>query len=243
MLKRSILQKVRRINLTNFINTYLPNVVANWEGDNGFVVAIWQTLYMTFVSAVFAGIFGIILGILLVVTTDDGITPHKNFYNILDKLVNLFRSIPFVILLAVIGPFTKLVVGQTIGPKGALVPLIIGTAPFFARQVQLALVEVDHGVIEAAEAMGLSPLKIIFRVYLKEGLPELIRSGTFTIISLIGLTAMAGAVGGGGLGNMAIAVGYQRFENDVTIISMVFILILVFIIQGIGDLLVRKLEH
>ncbi|MFC6323641.1 methionine ABC transporter permease [Companilactobacillus baiquanensis] len=229
--------------MTNFINTYLPNVVANWEGDNGFVVAIWQTLYMTFVSAVFAGIFGIILGILLVVTTDDGITPHKNFYNILDKLVNLFRSIPFVILLAVIGPFTKLVVGQTIGPKGALVPLIIGTAPFFARQVQLALVEVDHGVIEAAEAMGLSPLKIIFRVYLKEGLPELIRSGTFTIISLIGLTAMAGAVGGGGLGNMAIAVGYQRFENDVTIISMVFILILVFIIQGIGDLLVRKLEH
>ncbi|KRK63855.1 metal ion ABC transporter permease [Companilactobacillus tucceti DSM 20183] len=229
--------------MTNFINTYLPNVVANWEGDNGFVVAIWQTLYMTFVSAIFAGIFGIILGILLVVTTDDGITPHKNFYNVLDKLVNLFRSIPFVILLAVIGPFTKLVVGQTIGPKGALVPLIIGTAPFFARQVQLALVEVDHGVIEAAEAMGLSPMKIIFRVYLKEGLPELIRSGTFTTISLIGLTAMAGAVGGGGLGNMAIAVGYQRFENDVTIVSMIFILILVFIIQGIGDLLVRKLEH
>lgn len=229
--------------MTNFINTYLPNVVANWEGDNGFVVAIWQTLYMTFVSAIFAGIFGIILGILLVVTTDDGITPHKNFYNVLDKLVNLFRSIPFVILLAVIGPFTKLVVGQTIGPKGALVPLIIGTAPFFARQVQLALVEVDHGVIEAAEAMGLSPMKIIFRVYLKEGLPELIRSGTFTTISLIGLTAMAGAVGGGGLGNMAIAVGYQRFENDVTIVSMIFILILVFIIQGIGDLMVRKLEH
>ncbi|MFD1418506.1 methionine ABC transporter permease [Companilactobacillus keshanensis] len=229
--------------MTNFINTYLPNVVANWEGDNGFVVAIWQTLYMTFVSAIFAGIFGIILGILLVVTTDDGITPHKTFYNVLDKLVNLFRSIPFVILLAVIGPFTKLIVGQTIGPKGALVPLIIGTAPFFARQVQLALVEVDHGVIEAAEAMGLSPIKIIFRVYLKEGLPELIRSGTFTTISLIGLTAMAGAVGGGGLGNMAIAVGYQRFENDVTIVSMIFILILVFVIQGIGDLLVRKLEH
>jgi len=124
-----------------------------------------------------------------------------------------------------------------------LVPLVIGTAPFFARQVQLALVEVDHGVIEAAEAIGLSPIKIIFRVYLKEGLPELIRSGTLTIISLIGLTAMAGAVGGGGLGNMAISVGYQRFENDVTIVSMLFILVLVFVIQGIGDFAVRKLEH
>ncbi|ALB28488.1 methionine ABC transporter permease [Companilactobacillus heilongjiangensis] len=229
--------------MAGLINKFLPNVVANWEGDNGFVTAIWQTLYMTFVSALFAGIIGIILGILLVVTAKDGITPHKNFYYWLDKLVNLFRSIPFIILLAVIGPFTKLIVGQTIGPTGALVPLVIGTAPFFARQVQLALVEVDPGVIEAAEAIGLSPMKIIFRVYLREGLPELIRSGTLTIISLIGLTAMAGAVGGGGLGNMAISVGYQRFENDVTIVSMLFILVLVFIIQGLGDLAVRKLEH
>lgn len=229
--------------MSDFLNRFLPNVVANWSGDNGFVTAIWQTLYMTFVSAVFAGVFGIILGILLVITAEDGITPNKPFYRILDWLVNLFRSIPFIILLAVIGPFTKLIVGQTIGPEGALVPLIIGTAPFFARQVQLALVEVDPGVIEAAEAMGLSPMKIIFRVYLKEGLPELIRSGTLTTISLIGLTAMAGAVGGGGLGNMAISVGYQRFENDVTIVSMLLILVLVFIIQGIGDYAVRKLEH
>ncbi|WP_125707574.1 methionine ABC transporter permease [Companilactobacillus zhongbaensis] len=229
--------------MSNFINTVFPNVVANWSGDNGFVVAIWQTLYMTFVSAVFAGVIGIILGILLVITAEDGITPNKVFYQILDKLVNLFRSIPFIILLAVIGPFTKLIVGQTIGPEGALVPLVVGTAPFFARQVQLALVEVDHGVVEAAEAMGLSPIKIIFRVYLKEGLPELIRSGTLTTISLIGLTAMAGAVGGGGLGNMAISVGYQRFENDVTIVSMLLILVLVFVIQGIGDFAVRKLEH
>ncbi|MFD1473024.1 methionine ABC transporter permease [Companilactobacillus mishanensis] len=229
--------------MSHFFNTYFPNVVANWYGDNGFVTSIWQTLYMTVISAIFAGVIGIILGILLVTTAQDGITPHKAFYETLDKLVNLFRSIPFVILLAVIGPFTKLVVGQTIGPKGALVPLIIGTAPFFARQVQLALVEVDKGVIEAAEAMGLSPMQIIFRVYLKEGLPELIRSGTLTTISLIGLTAMAGAVGGGGLGNMAISVGYQRFENDVTFVSMIFILILVFIIQGIGDFAVKKLEH
>jgi len=153
--------------MSHFANTYLPNVVENWNGDNGFVVAIQQTLYMTFVSAIFAGVIGIILGILLVVTTEDGITPHKVFYTTLDKLVNLFRSIPFIILLAVIGPFTKLIVGQTIGPTGALVPLVVGTAPFFARQVQLALVEVDKGVIEAAEAMGLSPIQIIFRVYLK----------------------------------------------------------------------------
>ncbi|WP_099974536.1 methionine ABC transporter permease [Lactobacillus terrae] len=229
--------------MSNILNTYIPNVVTNWYGEGGFVQAIWETLYMTFYSALFAGIIGIILGISLVVTDKNGIKPNKVFYNILDKVVNLFRSIPFIILLAVIGPFTRLLVGQTIGPKGALVPLIIGTAPFFARQVQLALVEVDPGVIEAAESIGLSPLQIIFRVYLREGLPELIRSGTLTIISLIGLTAMAGAVGGGGLGNMAISVGYQRFENDVTIVSMLLILVLVFVIQGIGDFFVKKLEH
>ena len=225
------------------ISSWMPNVVANWSGDNGFEIAIYQTLYMTFVSAVFAGILGLILGVALLITDEQGILPQKHFYYILDKLVNLFRSIPFVILLAVIGPFTKLVVGQTIGPTGALVPLIVGTAPFFARQVQLALVEVDSGIIEAAQAMGLSPWQIIYHVYLKEGLPELIRSATLTLISLIGLTAMAGAVGGGGLGNMAIAVGYQRFENDVTIVSMILILILVFIVQGIGDFAVRKLQH
>ena len=225
------------------ISSWMPNVVANWSGDNGFEIAIYQTLYMTFVSAVFAGILGLILGVALLITDEQGILPQKHFYYILDKLVNLFRSIPFVILLAVIGPFTKLVVGQTIGPTGALVPLIVGTAPFFARQVQLALVEVDPGIIEAGQAMGLSPWQIIYHVYLKEGLPELIRSATLTLISLIGLTAMAGAVGGGGLGNMAIAVGYQRFENDVTIVSMILILILVFIVQGIGDFAVRKLQH
>ena len=225
------------------ISSWMPNVVANWSGDNGFEIAIYQTLYMTFVSAVFAGILGLILGVALLITDEQGILPQKHFYYILDKLVNLFRSIPFVILLAVIGPFTKLVVGQTIGPTGALVPLIVGTAPFFARQVQLALVEVDPGIIEAAQAMGLSPWQIIYHVYLKEGLSELIRSATLTLISLIGLTAMAGAVGGGGLGNMAIAVGYQRFENDVTIVSMILILILVFIVQGIGDFAVRKLQH
>ncbi|UQS82898.1 ABC transporter permease [Bombilactobacillus folatiphilus] len=221
----------------------MPNVVANWSGDNGFVEAIYQTLYMTFVSALFAGVLGLILGLALIVTAENGILPHKKFYYCLDKLVNIFRSIPFVILLAVIGPFTKLIVGQTIGPTGALVPLIIGTAPFFARQVQLALVEVDPGVVEAAQAMGCSSWQIIYRVYLKEGLPELIRSATLTMISLIGLTAMAGAIGGGGLGNMAIAVGYQRFENDVTIVSLIFILILVFVIQGIGDYFMKKLQH
>lgn len=225
------------------ISSWMPNVVSNWSGDNGFEIAIYQTLYMTFVSAIFAGIIGLILGVALLITDEQGILPQKNLYYILDKLVNLFRSVPFVILLAVIGPFTKLIVGQTIGPTGALVPLIIGTAPFFARQVQLALVEVDPGIIEAAEAMGLSPWQIIYHVYLKEGLPELIRSATLTLISLIGLTAMAGAVGGGGLGNMAIAVGYQRFENDVTIVSMILILILVFIVQGIGDFFVKKLQH
>ncbi|UQS83696.1 methionine ABC transporter permease [Bombilactobacillus thymidiniphilus] len=229
--------------MQKIINSWFPNVVVNWSGDNGFVGAIYQTLYMTFVSALFAGILGLILGIILVVIADDGILPHPRFYYCLDKIVNLVRSIPFVILLAVIGPFTKLIVGQTIGPTGALVPLIVGTAPFFARQVQLALLEVDPGVLEAAQAMGMTSWQIIYHVYLKEGLPELVRSGTLTLISLIGLTAMAGAVGGGGLGNMAIAVGYQRFQNDVTFVAMILILVLVFIVQGLGDWLIRRLKH
>ncbi len=227
----------------DFIAKYMPNVVANWEGEYGFVGAIQQTLYMTFISAIVSGILGLAVGLLVVVTDKDGIAPNRVIYSITDKLINLFRSIPFIILLAVIGPLTKLIVGTTIGENGALVPLIIGCFPFYARQVQNALVQVDPGVIEAAKAMGETNLGIVFHVYLKEGLPDLIRASVLTIISLIGLTAMAGAVGAGGLGSLAINVGYQRFENDVTILATIFVLILVFVVQAVGDLITRKVSH
>lgn len=208
-----------------------------------FLQATWETIYMTLITAVVAGIIGMAIGIGLIVTQPGGILENKVVYNILDKIVNLFRSIPFVILLAVIAPVTRIIVGTAIGTTAAIVPLVIGSAPFYARQIQNALAEVDHGVIEAAEDVGSGPIAIIFRVYLREGLADIIRSSVLTLISLIDLTAMAGAIGGGGLGNLAINVGYSRFESDVTFLAMLIILVLVFAIQLCGDLLARKVDH
>lgn len=224
----------------NFIAKYFPNAVTM---QDEFVQATGETLYMTFFTAVVAGIIGMAIGVGLIVTQPGGILENRVVYNILDKIVNLCRSIPFVILLAVIAPLTRLIVGTAIGTTAAIVPLVIGSAPFYARQIQNALSEVDRGVIEAAESVGSGPIAIIFRVYLKEGLPDIIRSSVLTLISLIDLTAMAGAIGGGGLGNLAINVGYSRFENDVTIAAMLIILVLVFAIQLIGDLWARKVDH
>lgn len=229
--------------MMKLIDKIFPNVVPIWNGDNGVVQAVQQTLYMTIFTAIVAGILGLIIGILLVLTDEHGLLENHPVYFILDKLVNIFRAVPFIILLAVMTPVTRAIVGTGIGPTAALVPLIAGTTPFYSRQVQNALVTVDPGVIEAAEAMGLSPLQITFRVYLREGLSELIRVSVLTIISVIGLTAMAGAVGGGGLGNLAISVGYQRYQNDVIWVSLIFILIGVFLVQFIGDFLSRKTHH
>lgn len=229
--------------MTDFFNQFMPNVVANWTGDNGMVQGIWQTLYMTFWTTLIGGAIGLALGIALVVYDENGILSNRVVYSILDKIVNVFRSIPFIILLSVVFPITQLLVGTTIGPKGALVPLIIGAAPFYARQVQNTLVQIDPGVIESAEALGYEPWTIITQVYLREGLPDLIRTSVLTIISIIGLTAMAGAVGGGGLGYIAVSKGYQRYQNDITIVATLLILVIVFIIQGIGDLWARKIDH
>jgi len=201
------------------------------------------TLYMLFFSAIFAGLFGLIIGTIMVVTDEDRILENKVLYSILDKLTNLFRSIPFVILVALIAPITKEIVKTRIGPNAAIVPLVFSCVPFFARQVEQALASVEPGKIEAAEAMGASPFEIITRVYLREGLPSLLRAGSITLISLLGLTAMAGLVGGGGIGDLAIAVGYQRYKDDVVIVSVVLILIVVFLIQAIANHLIRKTSH
>lgn len=201
------------------------------------------TLYMLFVSAILAGLLGLILGVIMVVTDKGRILENKIIYNILDKLTNLFRAIPFVILLALIAPFTKAIIGTRIGATAAIVPLTLSTVPFFARQVEQALADVDAGKIEAAEAMGLGPIGIITRVYLREGLPSLIRASSITLISLLGLTAMAGTVGAGGIGDLAIAMGYQRYKDDVVIVSVVLILIVVYLIQGLANYLIRKTSH
>ena len=226
--------------MNTFITTFLPNVSEIWDEV---LQSTWETLYMTLVAGLIAGILGVILGVILVVTEDGGILESRHLYNVLDKLVNIFRSLPFIILMALIVPFTRLVVGTSIGTTASIVPLVVATVPFYARQIQNALVEVDAGVIEAAQSMGASPGEIIFRVYLKEGLPGIIRVSSVTIINLIVLTAMAGAIGGGGLGNLAITRGYNRFQNDVTLVATIIILIIVFISQAIGNALVKKVSH
>ncbi|CAM3054755.1 ABC transporter permease subunit [Lactococcus hircilactis] len=226
-----------------FSHTF-PNVVyLGWGGQTGWGTAIAQTLYMTFFSALIGGILGLIFGIGVVVTAKDGITPNRPLFWILDKVVSIGRAFPFIILLAAIAPFTQLLVHTQIGSTAALVPLSLGVAPFYARQVQASLESVDHGKIEAAQTVGADFIDIIFTVYLREELSNLIRVSTVTVISLIGLTAMAGAVGGGGLGNTAIAYGYNRFFNDVTWCATILILIFVLIVQFIGDFLAKKVSH
>lgn len=223
-----------------FLAHYFPNAISMIPD---FEQATFETLYMTFFTAIIGGLIGLLIGVILVLTDPEGISENDVFYTILDKIVNFFRSVPFIIMLAVIAPFTRIVVGTSIGTTACIVPLVIAVIPFYARQVQNALLDVDSGIIESAQAMGSSTWGIVFRVYLKEGLPKIIRSSVVTLISLIGLTAMAGTVGGGGLGNLAVIVGYQRYENDVTLVALVLILIIVFAIQIVGDVLARMTDH
>lgn len=226
--------------MQQLLSRYLPN--ASTIPDE-FIEATKQTLYMSVWTALVAGILGILLGVILIVTRPAGILQNRFFYQILDKVINIVRSIPFIILLALLAVVTRFIVGTTIGEKAALVPLIAGVVPFFARQIENALLEVDAGVIEAAEAMGSSPIGIIFRVYLLEGLPAIVRVSALTIINVIGLTAMAGAVGAGGLGNLAVSRGYNRFQPDVTIVATILILLLVFISQFISNVIIKKISH
>lgn len=226
--------------MVEILSKYIPNVL---NSTDEILVAIYQTLIMVSISGILSLIFGVLLGVTLVVTRKEGILESTAINNILDKVVNVFRSIPFIILIAAIMPFTRWIVGTAIGLKGAIVPLVIGTIPFFSRQIESALLEIDKGIIEAAQAMGSGPVDIIFRVYLREGLPGIIRGVTITFISLIGFSTIAGAVGGGGIGDLAIRYGYQRFQTDITYISVILLLILVSVIQGVGNLIIKKVTH
>lgn len=230
--------------MTSFLTHYMPNVVQlGWTGDTGWGTSIVQTLYMTFWPAIFGGILGLIFGVALVITKPGGILENAFWFGLCDKVVSLFRAIPFIILLAFIAPFTQLLVGTQIGMTAALVPLSLGVFPFFARQVQVALESVDSGKVEAAQALGATNTDIIFDVYIREARSELVRVSTVTLISLIGLTAMAGAIGAGGLGNTAISYGYNRFNNDVTLVATILVLFLVLIVQLVGDRLAQRLNH
>lgn len=219
---------------------FTPNLIDYW-GE--FIKSIGETLQMLFVSGIYAFVAGLFLGTVLVVTRKGNILENKVVHGILDNLVNLFRAIPFVILITALIPVTKAIVGTFIGVKGAIFPLVVGCTPFFIRQVDMALSDINPGLIEAAQSMGISPLGIIFRVYLKESIPALARCTTITATSLLGLTAMGGAVGGGGIGSFVIRYGHNRFFHDITYVSVVVILIFVTIIQLIGNIIIKKTTH
>ncbi|KDE95422.1 methionine ABC transporter permease [Staphylococcus sp. TE8] len=205
--------------------------------------ALYETLYMVTVALVIGALIGIPLGILLVVTRKNGIWQNLVLHQILNPIINILRSIPFIILLIAIVPFTKLLVGTSIGTTAAIVPLTVYVAPYIARLVENSLLEVDDGIIEAAKAMGASPLQIIRYFLLPEALGSLILAITTAIIGLIGSMAMAGAVGGGGIGDLALVYGYQRFDTMVIIITVIVLIIIVQVIQSLGNFISRVIRR
>ena len=212
----------------------LETISAFWaEYGELLVDGIWDTLLMTGISTVFAYILGLPLGVALILTQPHGIRPHKGIYRVLDWIVNIGRSLPFVILIVVLLPFTRAIVGTAVGVQGAIPPLVISAAPFIARMVETSLSEVDAGVVEAAQSMGASPLQIIRKVYLPEAMPSLILGGAISIITIVAYTAIAGTVGAGGLGDIAVRYGHQRNIRSVMWVTVVFLIIFVQIIQWV----------
>lgn len=222
------------------LNKIIPNVMAD---TNRLFDSIIATLQMTAWSGAVMFVLGMVLGIVLTVTKDGGILRQRVVHQILDKFINICRSVPFVIFIAILLPVTKAIMGTKIGVRGVIVPLVAGSVPFFARQVETALANVSGGLVEAAQAMGKSPLEIIFTVYLRESIPAIARGTTITLINLIGLTAMAGYVGAGGLGDYAITWGYNYGRYDIIWVSVLFVILIVSVIQFIGNLIAKKNTH
>lgn len=206
------------------------------------IEALGQTIYMVGISTILATLIGFILAIILVVTDEGGLQPNKIINSILGFIVNTLRSFPFIILVVAIIPLTRAIVGKSIGETAALVPLTIGSAPFIARVIEGALKEVDKGLIEAAKSFGASDFQIIFKVMVKEAMPSIISGITLSIISIIGYSAMAGAVGAGGVGAVALTYGYQRFDNAVMTYTVITLIVIVQLLQGAGNLAYRKLK-
>lgn len=206
------------------------------------IKAFGESMYMVFFSTLFSLILGFIVAILLILTAPDGLKPNKAIYSVLDAVINILRSFPFIILIVSIAPLTKLIVGKSIGQTAAIVPLTIAAAPFVARVIESALKEVDKGVVEAAKSFGASNTQIIFKVMLKEAVPSIISGLTLTVISIIGYSAMAGTVGAGGLGDLAVRYGYQRYQTDIMIVTVIILIIIVQVLQSLGNYLYKKLS-
>lgn len=205
--------------------------------------AFGDTLYMVAISLIFSGLIGLPLGILLVITRKGHILENKWIFNILNPIINILRSVPFIILLVALIPFTRMIVGSAIGTNAAIVPLIFYAAPYIARLVENSLLEVDKGIIEAAQAMGATTWQIIYRFLIPEGLSSLILTFTTATIGLVGSTAMAGAVGAGGVGDLALAYGYQRFDTMTMIVTVAALVIIVQLLQSTGNFVSRKIRR
>ena len=226
--------------MADFFEQIMPNVLKKLPA---LLDATVETLQMTGISALFILVIGMALGVVLTVTKKGGLLENAAVYRVLDVIINLLRSVPFIILLFLLIPLTRIISGTSIGVVGSIFPLIVGTVPFFSRQAEAALAGVDSGLVEAAKSMGCSTIGIIFRVYLKESIPALSRGITITLINLVGLTAMAGAVGAGGLGNFAYVQGVQRNCYDIICAAVVVLVIIVQIIQIIGNVIAKKSER
>ncbi|MGL4382898.1 MAG: methionine ABC transporter permease, partial [Bacilli bacterium] len=218
----------------------IPNVITYQEE---FIIAFQQTLYMVLISGLIAFILGYLIAIVMLLFSEPYLYQNKIVFSLIDKLVNLLRAIPFIILIALLMPFTRLLVGSAIGVNGAIVPLVFGIAPFFAKQIYNMFKEVNYGLIEAGLSMGLSPGMIIYHIYVKENIIATIRIIAFSLISLVGLSAMAGAVGGGGLGSLAIDKGFNRFMMDIVVVATILILVIVYTIQLISNIIVSKIKY
>ena len=206
------------------------------------ITGIGQTLYMTILSTVVGYVFGLPLGVMLAVSDKDGLRPNRAVYKVLDVISNIIRSIPFLILLILIIPLTRIIVGQSYGSSATVVPLVVAAIPFIGRMVESSIKEVDAGVVEAARSMGASDLRIIVKVLLLESRTSLITGATIAIGTILGYSAMAGSVGGGGLGDIAIRYGYYRYESQIMIVTVILLVVLVQVFQSIGMIIASKLD-
>lgn len=212
------------------------------EVTNMIVEGIGQTLYMTLMSTLVGYVFGLPLGVMLAITDKGGLRPNRVIYKVLDVISNIIRSVPFLILLILIMPFTTLIVGKSYGSSATVVPLVVAAIPFIGRMVESSIKEVDSGVIEAAKSMGAGDLRIIVKVLLLESRTSLITGATIAIATILGYSAMAGCIGGGGLGDIAIRYGYYRYESAIMIVTVILLIILVQVFQSIGMVVASKLD-
>ncbi len=204
--------------------------------------ALWETIYMVALSTLFSGIFGFAVAIVMILTGSGGLRPNKAVYSTLNLVVNLLRSFPFIILMIAIIPLTRLIAGTSIGSTASIVPLTIAATPFVARLMEGSLLEVDPGVVEAARSFGASDMQVVFGVMVKEATPSIVLNWAVVAINLLGYSAMAGVVGGGGLGDLAIKYGYNRFQTDVMIYSVAILIIIVQLIQSVGNKVYDKIK-